>query len=190
MFITLAAPLPMTNKRRQNLSSGLRRILPRKISIYLQRHLLSKFVQPSDVLCFQVVIGGDQSNTAFQFDMSVLVEIANNCIINFKVVVHELICRKNTERLLEETILPRLTARLEIISTFQLQIFRDNKGGTLVVEYHRHGQILNTTPRHIPTTKVFVMGNLAFQAMALGKESMAGHWCMQFKASWLQFTDY
>jgi hypothetical protein len=25
--------------------------------------------------------------------------------------------------------------------------------------------------------------------MALGKESMAGHWCMQCKATWLKFTD-
>jgi hypothetical protein len=50
----------------------------------------------------------------------------------------------------------------------------------------------NSEPNHNKPhtiTKVFVMGNLAFQAMALGKESMVGHWCMHCKASQLQFTN-
>jgi hypothetical protein len=34
---------------------------------------------------------------------------------------------------------------------------------------------------------IYVTGNLAFQAMALGKESMAGWWCMLCKASRAQF---
>jgi hypothetical protein len=60
----------------------------------------------------------------------------------------------------------------------------------LVTEYHCHaGSIQNATPSHILTTKVFVMGDLAFQAMALGKESMAGHWCMQCKATRQLFSD-
>jgi hypothetical protein len=60
----------------------------------------------------------------------------------------------------------------------------------LVAEYCCHaGPIQNATPSHIPTTKVFVMGDLVFQAMALGKESMEGHWCMQCKATWQQFSD-
>jgi hypothetical protein len=136
--------------------------MDKAISIYLQRHLLSKLVQSSNVVCVQVVVGGDHGNTAFQFGMSVLVAIAKNCIIDFKVSVCKLICHKDTGCLLEETILPRLSAGLEIISTFELHIFRDDKGGTLVVEYHHHGQIPNTTLSHIPTTKVFVMGDLAF----------------------------
>jgi hypothetical protein len=36
---------------------------------------------------------------------------------------------------------------------------------------------------------VYVTGNLAFPAMALGKELMAGHWCMQFTSSKAQFLD-
>jgi hypothetical protein len=29
-----------------------------------------------------------------------------------------------------------------------------------------------------PIVDVYVTGDLAFQAMAVGKESMAGHWCV------------
>jgi hypothetical protein len=38
-------------------------------------------------------------------------------------------------------------------------------------------------------TKVIVTGDLAFQAMALGKKSVARHWCMQCEASQLHFKD-
>jgi hypothetical protein len=31
----------------------------------------------------------------------------------------------------------------------------------------------------IPHVDLYITGNLAFQAMALDKESMSGHWCMQ-----------
>ena len=57
----------------------------------------------------------------------------------------------------------------------------------LLIEYRN--QSSNVAPGHIPTTEVFVTGDLAFQAMALGKESMAGHHCMRCKASRQQFTD-
>jgi hypothetical protein len=189
LFITAAVILPMMEKRSQNSSSGLRKISTRR-SVYLQRHLSSKSVQPSNVVRVEVVVGGNHGNTAFQFGASVSVELADNRIIDFEVLVCKLICRKDTGCLLEQTILPRLTDGLEIIATFELHIFNDDECSVLVAEYHRHvGPIKNATPSHIPTTKVFVTGYLAFQAMALGKESMAGHWCMQCKATQQQFSD-
>jgi hypothetical protein len=163
--------------------------IDKEITMYLQRHLLSKLIQPCDVKHVQMVVGGDHGDTAFQFGASVLVKLADNHNINFKVLVCKLICRKDTGRLLEETILERLTSGLENIATFELHLFTD-KGGSLVAEFCPHGQIQNpTTTSHTPITEVFVTGNLAFQAMALGKELMARHWCMQCKASRLQFTN-
>ncbi len=92
-------------------------------------------------------------------------------------------------RLLEETILVRLSSGLEIIATFELHLFLD-EGGSLIAEFCPRGQIQNpTTTSHTPITEVFVTGDLAFQAMALEKESTAGHWCMQCKASRLQFMN-
>jgi hypothetical protein len=152
-----------------------------EIATYLQRHLSSKSVMLADVLCVHVVAGGNHGNTAFQFGASVLVELTNGSTINFEVLTCKLICRKDTGRLLEETILRRLTSGLEIISTFQLHLFIDDESGALVIEYRQHGLTPNAIPSHTPTTEVFVTGNLAFQAMSLGKELMAGHWCMQCK---------
>jgi len=57
----------------------------------------------------------------------------------------------------------------------------------LLIEYRDPSS--NVTPGHIPITEVFVTGDLAFQAMALGKKLMAEHHCMQCKASQQQFTD-
>jgi hypothetical protein len=160
-----------------------------EITIFLQRHLSSMSVMPADVVRVDVVAGGDHGDTAFQFGASVSVELANGRTIDFEVSTCELICRKDTGRLLEETILQRLTSGLEIISTFQLHLFINDESSVIVVEYRQHGPTPNAIPSHTPITKVFVTGDLAFQAMALGKESMAGHWCMQCKASRHQFSD-
>ena len=79
--------------------------LDEEITLELKRHLSSKSVMPTDVLCVQVVISGDHGNIAFQFGASVSVELSDDCIIDFKVSICELTCRKDTGRLLEETIL-------------------------------------------------------------------------------------
>jgi len=42
-----------------------------EITVYLQRHLNSKSITPSEVKRVQVVVGGDHGDTAFQFDASV-----------------------------------------------------------------------------------------------------------------------
>jgi hypothetical protein len=161
-----------------------------EISIYLQHHLTSKFIQPYDVIRVQVVVGGDHGDTTFQFGVSVSVELADNCIINFEVSVCKLICRKDTGRLIKETILTRLSSGLEVISTFDLHIYNHHDNGALVVKCRHAGQIQTApTLSHVPISEVFVTGNLALQAMALGKESMVGHWCMQCKATRLKFTD-
>jgi hypothetical protein len=89
-----------------------------EITLELKRHLSSKSVMPADVLHVQVVVGGDHGDTAFQFGASVSVELSDDRIIDFEVSICERICHKDTGRLLEETILQRLTSGLEIISAF------------------------------------------------------------------------
>ena len=95
------------------------------------------------------------------------VELSNNRIIDFEVLICELICCKVMGHLLEETILQQLTSGLEIIFTFQLHLFTDNESGVLVVEYRHCNPSSNATPGHIPTTEVFVTDDLASQAIVV-----------------------
>jgi hypothetical protein len=67
------------------------------------------------------------------------------------------------------------------VATYPLHIFKD-KHGNILCEFS--SQTCRTTEhavKTIPKVKVYVTGDLAFQAMAMvfGKESMSGHWCMQ-----------
>jgi hypothetical protein len=99
--------------------------------------------------------------------------------------VCEVICRKDTAKSIERTILPRLTNGLEVVKLIPLCISVNTDDGELVCKYNRTPSIGSA----IPMVDVYVTGNLAFQAMALGKESMAGHWCMQCTSSKAQFLD-
>ncbi len=119
-------------------------------------------------MCIQAVIGGDHKDTAFQFGALVSVELSDNRIIGFEVSVCELICHKDTGKLIESTILTRLTQGLEIVATWNLNIEKNDESGVKCW----FSKDIKTTHSHI--VDVHVTGDLAFQAMALGKESMSG----------------
>ncbi len=99
--------------------------------------------------------------------------------------MREVICRKDTAKLIELTILPRLTNGLEVVKLIPLCISMNRYDGKLVCEYNRTPSIGSTTP----IVDIYITGDLAFQAMALGKESLAGHWCIQCTSSKAQFLD-
>ena len=61
-----------------------------KIARYLQRHLMSKKVNPSDVLSVQVVVRGKHGDTDFQFGASVSVKLCDGNIVEFEVSACEL----------------------------------------------------------------------------------------------------
>jgi len=149
-----------------------------EIARYLQCHLQSMSAKPADVLHIQAVAGGDHGDTAFQFGASVSAELSGGKIIDFEVSVCELICRKDTGRLIESTILPTLTSGLNVVATSPLHIYEEDEGNIIC----KFGETCPTTQHiatMIPHVDLYITGNLAFQAMALGKESMSGHWCMQ-----------
>jgi hypothetical protein len=113
-----------------------------EIVIYLQRHLMSKSIMPSDIAHVQVVVGGDHGDTAFQFGASVSVHLTDNRVIEFEVLVCELICRKDTGKLIESTILSRLTRGLGIVATWYLHI-KNNKQGQTKCEF-KDGRSINS----------------------------------------------
>ncbi len=109
--------------------------------------------------------------------------MTNDRIIEFKVSVCELICRKYTGKLIESTILTRLTQGFEIVATWNLNIDVNNEGG-VECKFSK-----DTHSMHSHIVDIYVTGDLAIQAMALEKESMSGWWCMLCKASRSEFLD-
>ncbi len=181
-FIMIVWNLPMMGKTKLSSLSGQKKNIHNEIVIYLQRHLMSKSIMPSNVAHVQVVAGGDHGDTAFQFGASVSVHLTDNRIIYFEVSVCELICRKDMSKLIKTTILSRLTRGLEIVATWHLHI-ENNEQGQIECEF-KDARSINSL-----TIDTYVTGNLAFQAIALGKELMAGWWCMLCKSPWSKFMD-
>ncbi len=130
-----------------------------------------------------MVVGGNHGDVAFQFGTSITVEMIDGQIIEFEISVCEVICRKDTEKLIERTILPRLINGLEVVKLIPLCIRMNTEHSKLVCKYNRTPSIGSATP----IVDIYITGDLAFQVMALGKESMAGHWCMQCASSKAQF---
>jgi hypothetical protein len=93
-----------------------------------------------------------------------------------------LICHKDTSILIKTTILPRLTKGLEIVATWHLHI-ENNEQGQIECEF-KDARSINSL-----TIDTYVTGDLAIQEMALGKESMAGWWCMLCKLPRCKFMD-
>jgi hypothetical protein len=135
--------------------------------------------KPVDVLHITVVAGGDHGNTAFQFGASVSAELSGGKIIYFEVSLCKLICRKDTGSLIESTILPTLTSGLKVVATSPLHIYYEDKGSIQCKFGDPCPATKHAATTSIPHVNLYITGDLAFQAMALGKESMLGHWCMQ-----------
>ncbi len=129
-----------------------------------------------------MVVEGDHGYTAFQFGASVSDDLIGGRIIDFKVLVCEFICHKDMGKLIERTILIGLTKGLEIVATWHFHIELNNDG--LLECKFKQNYSINS---HI--VDMYLTGDLGFQAMALWKESMAGWWCMQCKATRSQFMD-
>ncbi len=145
-----------------------------EITLNLQRYLSSKLISLPDIIHIQIVAGGDHRDIAFQFGASVSVELVDGGNIDFEVSVCEVICQKDTAKLIESTILTGLTNGLEVISTMPFHIHMDELGNIQCQFSCTPPSIRTTTP----IIDIYITGDLAFQAMALGMESMVGHWCM------------
>jgi hypothetical protein len=116
------------NKDKAEMVEWTKKRIDKEICIYLQRHLKAQSMTPSDIEGVQVVVGGDHGDTAFQFGASVSVQLKDDRIILFELVCCELICRKDTSRLIKETILDTLTAGLKIVNTWYLNVERNGEG--------------------------------------------------------------
>ena len=69
-----------------------------------------------------MVVGGNHGDTAFQFSVSVSVDLSDDRITDFEVSFCESICCKDTVKLIERMFLTRRTKDLEIIAKWLLHV--------------------------------------------------------------------
>jgi hypothetical protein len=169
-----------------------RKDMANAIAWNLLRQLQNNNIHPSSVQRIGVVAGGDHGDVVFQFGVAVLIDISEGSTIDFEVFVIKLICRKDTAKLIEATILPGLTSGLKKVATLPLHIHYNNHNSKIHCKFSKTSTIPFT--QHLTTIETvdcYITGDLAFQAMSMGRESMAGYWCLLCLANQPQFLgDY
>ncbi len=147
------------------------------VAARLARELKSRNLQdPNHVQSVEIVVGGDHGGPAFIFGGSVTVKLQDEEAIKFELISCQLMCRKESAGLIEATVLPFLTKGLRTIIDKQLDI-SCGSDGEITCEFGDKGL----------KPLLFVTGDLAFQAAALGRESMSPHHCMHCQMKCSQF---
>jgi hypothetical protein len=113
------------------------------------------------------VVGGDHGDTAFQFGASVSVKHGNRNIIDFKVSACKLICKKDTGKLLEATILTRLTSGLSVVAISPLHTYKYDQD-VISCKFGQTSKNIQYVITTIPKVDLYVTSNLTFQAMVMG----------------------
>ena len=162
-----------------------------EMTTQLARALQSKQISPDDVKRVTNVSGGDKGGDAFQFGCKIKVEFHNGAKAPMfvQISVAELICQHDTADLIEKTILPNLTKGLKTVATEKLHIYLDNDGKVNCQFGNPPTQGTASNIKTLNKVRLFVTGDLAFYTMALGRESMSGHWCYLCMMRRTQFSD-
>jgi len=93
------------------------------------------------------MVGGDHGDAVFQFGAMYLSSfVMETCIIEFEVSACKLICRKDAAKIIESTILPRLTAGLLVVATYPFT-YTKKSTETSFASSAKHVQPPNTLPR-------------------------------------------
>ncbi|EJK66743.1 hypothetical protein THAOC_12304, partial [Thalassiosira oceanica] len=145
------------------------------------RYFKGKGICPNAMKKSWQVVGGDKGGDAFQFGTQIFFEIEENN----KTLVHsmelsfcEVECNKDTHEVISNTILPTLSEGLKRCSTKMFHICKDKSG-----EYHCSFGAMPSdldveAQGSVQKIEIYVTGDLAFHAMALGREGMSGNWCL------------
>ena len=156
----------------------------------LTRHLQALHVTPDMVKSIAVISGGDHGKGAFIAGSRIVVTLndtaieTDNNLICSEIYVAEIICRKDNADILSKTIRGYLTYGLRTLAQNKITTKLDNQG--LIV-----CSLVEQTVNCIHAVKVtmYVVGDLAFYGMILGKEVMSGKWCRLCQLSGRVFLD-
>jgi hypothetical protein len=90
--------------------------------------------------------------------------------------------------LLEETVLPHLTTGLEFTSSQAIYLY-SNADDQLLCSFTMPFPIHINHDAATIQVSIFITSNLAFQAMIMGTEAMAGQHCLMCQLSQKEFND-
>ncbi|KAL7553941.1 hypothetical protein ACHAWF_017571 [Thalassiosira exigua] len=161
--------------------------MDKELESQLGRLLQSKKIEPAEVMKVTTITGGDHGDVAFQFGATVQVETKEENL-EFEMSLAEVLCRTDSAEIIEKTILGDLTKAMKTVATKRLHIYKDAEG--------KVGCCFGAMPDGASfesysgiEVKMHVTGDLAFYAMALGRESMSGAWCFLCKLCRSQYAD-
>ena len=138
----------------------------------------SKNILPEELKRLLVTLGGDHGGDAFQFGAKVGLHFhGNRKPIYFEVSACEVICRTDCSELLEKTLVEKLTPYIKKMETDTMWVYLDEEQKVQCCYGNKPANIDEDRIKGIHKTWFYVTGDLAFYAMALGRESMSGHWC-------------
>jgi len=139
------------------------------------------------IVRIDIVTGGDHGQGAFQAGCQVVIVFSDKDdlpSIVFDIGVAEVICRKDNSEVLQATIGPHLTAGYQGIVDKELTIGL-NEDGEIKCSF---GNGDGLSQKMTPTKEVYVVGDLAFYAMVLGREHSSGSRCYLCRMSAKEFA--
>ena len=161
----------------------------------LKRSLKFRDINPTDIERIDIMTGCDAGGGAFVAGARLAVTVTvkpgtkyppGEETFTFEITVAEIICKEDCTDLLSRTIKDKLTEGLQTIAENELHIYID-KNDEIQCTYD--AMPTETKCSKSIKLKLYVVKDLAYYAMILGKEAMSGHWCHLCKLSHKQFSD-
>ena len=163
----------------------------------LTRHLQALDITPHMVERIDIINGGDHGIGAFIAGARIVVTL-NESIeeegsdivpICFEISVAEIICKKDNAEILTKTIRTNLTEGLKTLSERDI-VLGMNQSNKIVCSFQQTNEsIIGDVQSKSLRAVLYVVGDLAYYGMVLGKEGMSGKWCHLCKLSGKEFSD-
>ena len=157
-----------------------------ELAAQLERQLANKKItDPSRIKRIDTMAGGDHGQGAFIFGAKVVVVLSGKTeededeSFSFEISVAEVLCTKDTAEILSKTVRDELTKGLK-----QIQLEKLLFGAVMHEGGSKVSCSFSATPgvASIPiNVELYIVGDLAFTAVVLGKDGMSHSWCPMCK---------
>ncbi|KAL7526841.1 hypothetical protein ACHAXR_001674, partial [Thalassiosira sp. AJA248-18] len=154
----------------------------------ITRHLQALDVKPNMIDRVDHISGGDHGQGAFIAGSRIVISLGDEDAepISFEISVAEIVCKKDNADILKKTIKDELTKGFDTLAKNDL-VFRLNANDQIECSFVPASE--NDTAAKSLRANMYIVGDLAFYGMILGKEGMSGKWCHLCKLSAKEFAD-